>query len=122
MSEDNWQSIGDIAARIVDTAVSFTEDGITGTDELACPSCGGGNLHHSTITVFSRREDEAEVLQTKVCGVRGTVTVTRDAGADNPSRRRDGIAIGFYCETCRVAPELTIAQHKGSTFINWRVR
>jgi hypothetical protein len=30
------------------------------------------------------------------------------------------LAIAFECEICDARAELTIAQHKGSTFIQWR--
>jgi|SRR6516165_11221631 len=122
MSEDtsNWQPLGDVVARItelVQPTVWFTHD-----DELMCPACHGTNLHHNRVIVFSRVEDEAQILRTEVYSGRGAVLVKRDEGIDNPSNRRDGIAIGFYCEDCPATPELTIKQHKGVTFIQWRGR
>lgn len=38
---------------------------------------------------------------------------------DCPSLRRDGLKIGFWCETCPAEPSLSIYQHKGQTFIEW---
>ena len=37
----------------------------------------------------------------------------------NPSARRDGLAIRFWCESCDARPVLTIAQHKGSTLVEF---
>ena len=39
--------------------------------------------------------------------------------AENPSPRRDGVAIQFWCEACPSTPVLHIYQHKGDTMINW---
>jgi hypothetical protein len=79
---------------------------------LKCPRCGTdeGYLHHGGVTVYSREED-------------GPVTVTTingGAAGENPSARRDGIAIRFTCELCPAELELTIAQHKGHTHLMWR--
>jgi hypothetical protein len=46
-------------------------------------------------------------------------------GSGNPSSRRQGLAIRFFCEGCGGADsddiiELTVAQHKGSTELAWR--
>jgi hypothetical protein len=38
----------------------------------------------------------------------------------NPSSRRGGVAIRFWCEGCDSAPELTLEQHKGETHLHWR--
>jgi len=66
MSEDtsNWQPLGDVVARItelVQPTVWFTHD-----DELMCPACHGTNLHHNRVIVFSRVEDEAQILRLQV--------------------------------------------------------
>jgi hypothetical protein len=87
---------------------------------LMCPFCGDNNLHHDRVTVYSRKEDEDKILRTEICS--GLVTVKRDEGHDNPSSRRDGIAIRFDCENCPAKPELTVSQHKGTTHVEWRHR
>lgn len=88
---------------------------------LACPHCDGTYTHHTKVQVFTCSEDmhEQEVL---IDGT-GTVSVfpsnndgTRREG--NPSRRRQGIRIGLYCESCNGLFDLTIAQHKGNTLID----
>ena len=88
--------------------------------ELQCPRCGVANLHHSGVTVYDRGEDATTVVKTSVSN--GKVAVESIApGAGNPSLRRDGISIRFWCEGCGEEPiELTIGQHKGSTEIGWR--
>jgi hypothetical protein len=40
----------------------------------------------------------------------------------NPSERRQGLAIAFSCEDCDAKLELTIAQHKGNTIVEWRLQ
>lgn len=77
---------------------------------LVCPNCGGGCTHHTVVDVYTRGEDAPE-------------TRTRVGSDDmrairNPSRRRSGLNIGFYCENCPQRFWLCIAQHKGSTFVS----
>lgn len=87
----------------------------------ACP-CGGQNLHHEWIKVFSRNEDEAEVTVTTVDNHRAVTVVERRPSlrSGNPSSRRDGLLIGFWCENCDTHSVLAISQHKGSTEIEWQ--
>ena len=86
---------------------------------LTCPNCGGDYLHHGTVTVFDRQED-AEAVVTKISGKHYHTEGPAPPDWGNPSSRRHGLAITFACETCTVSAELTIAQHKGSTQIEWR--
>jgi hypothetical protein len=39
---------------------------------------------------------------------------------DNLSERRQGMTLAFACELCEGNIELTIAQHKGFTYVGWR--
>jgi hypothetical protein len=82
-----------------------------------CPACGGLNLHHEEIKVFCRKEDAAAVTETTVNALR-SVTETTD-GSLNPSARRGGVTIRFWCEDCHARPVLQIAQHKGSSLVSW---
>lgn len=104
-----------------------------GAADLLCPRCGADNLHHIGVTFYERGEDDATVLRiTQSLQVYGedrptstTTEVVPAARSGNPSSRRSGIAIRFYCEQCGGGEEgkrleLTIAQHKGSTEIGWR--
>ena len=93
--------------------------------ELICPRCGGVNLHHVGVTLFERSEDGDPLVRIKVAGSTVATDVVRSGEADNPSPRRHGLAIQFTCETCNGSEqpdviELTIAQHKGTTFLGWR--
>jgi hypothetical protein len=91
-----------------------------GDNVLRCPSCGGENLHHGSVSVFSRLKEDAEVRLAHV-NTAGGVTVQTVASATSPSPRRDGLAIRFRCEHCPDAVFiLEIYQHKGSTYTRWR--
>lgn len=96
-------------------------------DGLTCPSCGHDNLHQENVHVFFRKEDAEDGVQVSVQGraVWGhepadvPVSVFTDQEG-NPSPRRDGIEIEFWCECCPAHPRLAIMQHKGSTYMEWR--
>lgn len=87
-------------------------------DTLTCPHCESEYLHQRVVTVYDRSEDENTVLETTVS--KGRTTVARTSGVSNPSDRRQGLSIRFYCEGCGLPVELTLAQHKGVTRISWR--
>jgi hypothetical protein len=91
---------------------------------LRCPRCGGEYLHHMGVKVFDRGEDGPAVVRTSVTGGASKMELVLAADSQNPSSRRDGLAIQFSCEGCGGSAddliELTIAQHKGSTEIGWR--
>jgi hypothetical protein len=87
---------------------------------LRCPNCNSFYLHHYEMWIYERREDAEQETVTIVGGgdlVRGIVC----GPSGNPSGRRGGISIRFWCEECgRSDLELTLAQHKGETLIAWR--
>ena len=83
---------------------------------LACPSCGETNLHHSTIHIYETDSEDGPGTHAKV--FEGEITVNRRM-AENPSDRRSGLTIDFWCEHCDGIMRLNIAQHKGSTNIAW---
>jgi hypothetical protein len=85
-------------------------------DQLVCPNCLGLCLHHSSIDVFERREDDPEHMQIHID--RSEVKISKGTHG-NPSPRRDGLSILFWCEGCTNFPKLNIFQHKGSTYIQW---
>jgi hypothetical protein len=89
-----------------------------GDTRLLCPRCGDDYLHHGRVEVFARTEDATGVHTTVEAE---TVRVDRDL-TGNPSGRRHGVTIAFSCEGCPDDPDLllTIAQHKGQTFLAWR--
>ena len=95
---------------------TYGEDGVG----LLCPGCGCSNLHHDQVDVYARDSEDSPT------GYHATVT----AGAglrllnnmtDNPSSRRDGLRVLFWCEQCPALSELTIVQHKGTTYLATRV-
>ena len=87
---------------------------------LLCPKCGGIHLHSADVDAYDRVEDATEGRHVRVSGgVGGKVVVDGDM-AGNPSQRRYGICVSFWCELCGSKPVLTIVQHKGSTHLNWR--
>ena len=107
---------------------------ITDGGMLRCPGCGNTNLHQYEVAVFYRLEDADEVLRTTV--VHGAspdwhgnhqlpqrrlmVDEMPNDGSGNPSSRRHGLVIRFWCEHCSSRPELVVAQHKGAEFCEWR--
>ena len=89
---------------------------------LQCPFCGGENLHQCSVEVWQRvREDaELEINHVKITEGMHYGEVTIDSEIEgNPSQRRDGVAVGFWCETCPFEFRLLIWQHKGTTFQRW---
>jgi hypothetical protein len=85
-----------------------------------CPACDGPWLHHLRVEVFDRRcEDAEDGLHVAV--ERTQLHVDTDL-TDNPSGRRDGVRIFFYCEWCCAIPVLNIVQHKGNTLLSWQDR
>lgn len=100
--------------------MSYNRVTVTAQGNLLCPHCEGEFLHHDRIKVYGRVTEDDEDL------VKVTVETTRRDGPvsqrelGNPSARRDGVAISFWCELCEAVSELTIAQHKGMTEIGWR--
>jgi predicted RNA-binding Zn-ribbon protein involved in translation (DUF1610 family) len=91
-----------------------------GATDLLCPRCGADYLHHRSVTAYERGEDAKSVVEITLAGTQVSVNAA-SLGEANPSRRRDGLVIDFWCEICGDAPiQLCIAQHKGSTEIGWR--
>tara|TARA_Y100000310_G_C20667393_1_gene808356 strand:- start:1894 stop:2217 length:324 start_codon:yes stop_codon:yes gene_type:complete len=90
-------------------------------EPLECPSCheNYSYLHHETVEVFDpAQEDAEEGLHVRVPGEGEQVYIDRNLDG-NPSLRRHGLTISFYCETCPARPVLCLVQHKGNTYIYW---
>jgi hypothetical protein len=107
---------------VIPKHIKFSDAIDTGddTDVLACPNCDSFYLHHDAVTVYDRDEDASDVTQVRVeNGVATTMTIPNDVSR-NPSSRRHGMAIEFWCEGCGGEFELTIAQDRGVTEIGWR--
>jgi hypothetical protein len=91
---------------------------------LTCPYCEAEEsyLHHDYIIVYDRDGEDGDVLET-VFDANGIINKQEQHArrkSNNPSSRRDGVAIGFWCELCAKTTELTIEQHKGQTYLGWR--
>lgn len=86
---------------------------------LICPSCGNDNLHHDHIDVFFRHKGEdSESYRLSVNAETGDSLLHGfDHAERNPSERRHGIKVWFWCEHCHSDVFMTIAQHKGLTLI-----
>ena len=91
---------------------------------LECPQCGGENLHHETIKIFGRLEDDP-TSYTEISADAGQPVTEHwqipwvDNFPENPSPRRDAVSIVFWCEHHRGTLTLNIWQHKGSTYYRW---
>ena len=98
----------------------------SGGANLLCPRCGNSYLHHRGVVAYDRSEDAETVLKTSVEVGKTTVQLVAQADSGNPSSRRDGLVIQFWCENCGGGDdgssviELTVAQHKGETEVAWR--
>lgn len=84
---------------------------------LACPECGETcGMHHYHVADHVRRREDG-CTETFRSGVFPHVG---EPLLGNPSSRRGGVAVRFYCECCPAVSELCLAQHKGATFVYWR--
>ncbi len=84
---------------------------------LECPSCNGSYLYHGKVEIFERAPDSDAGIHVSVAD--GTHFVDNDL-TGNPSDRRHGLCIHFTCENCSAQPILTIAQHKGNTWVDFK--
>lgn len=87
---------------------------------MRCPRCSGPFLHQGLVEVTQREEDAPKGIHVLVD--KQTVRVDTDAVKGNPSARRDGIRIAFWCEDCHNTSLLLIEQHKGNTYMGWEDR
>jgi hypothetical protein len=114
-------------------------------DVLLCPLClveypdgRGVWLHQTGVEAFFRDEDHEEGVHGYIAGTESFISEGGDCGrtSRNPSARRDGLIIYFFCEWCSeyggaeegdenkpiVTLELHISQHKGITEMGWLVK
>lgn len=88
---------------------------------LRCPACGSIHLHHNKVDVFERRhEDSAEGFHVAVDCDAASATVDKSI-AGNPSERRGGISITFWCEQCEAISRLDLVQDKGRSLVSLSV-
>ena len=110
-------------------------------DKLCCPLCEqafpdgrGSYLHQYGVEACFRDEDAQEGVHGYISDTNSSIDVAGVCGdaSRNPSSRRDGMIIYFFCEwhgqgteadgTQDVVLELHIAQHKGDTWMYWLVK
>ncbi len=84
---------------------------------LLCPSCACNYIHHDKIEVFEREPDAETGLHVTVGN--GNASIDNALNA-NPSSRRHGVNIHFWCEDCDAKPVLSIIQHKGHTRVDFK--
>ena len=89
---------------------------------LACPLCGGDNLHHIGLIDYTRPGGEDKPIRTtSITSQR--ISVTEDVAVIAPTRR-NWMRIFFSCETCDAEKEklfLEITQYKGETQLSWGI-
>jgi hypothetical protein len=90
---------------------------LNSNSELLCPQCDSEYLHHVGIVIYDRAREDRD---TSILVISQPHRVPRPL-MTNPSARRSAVGILFQCENCDSdAFELTLAQHKGVTQIEWR--
>lgn len=85
--------------------------------ELLCSSCGSNNLHHDKVEVFERGEDALQGLHVVI---QDGKTVVDNELKNNPSSRRHGLKITFWCEGCKETSVLSVSQHKGVSLVDFQ--
>jgi hypothetical protein len=107
------------------STISLDEDWFD--NPLLCPVCSCGYLHHQGVTLYNRAEDATNVRVTTASGDEVSSSIKLNEVSGNPSPRRSGIDIRFFCETCHGSEEssgyyyLQILQHKGTTYLDWHL-
>lgn len=86
-------------------------------NRLLCAGCGGDYLHLQSIETFNRAgEDSTGGLHVTIAHL----NLTADGDLEgNPSSRRGGVLLFFWCEYCHAISVMAIAQHKGQEFAGW---
>jgi len=104
--------------------VKLDAEHYSGELTLLCPHCSFEYLHQNRVVVYEREEDKNTIV-TIVENVgsygRCTNTIPKPKSVDNPSSRRHGVEIQFYCEGCSAISSLRFAQHKGVTKVDWKI-
>ena len=73
-------------------------------------------MHHEKVEVFERDEDKSNGIHVIV--ENGKATVDNNL-TGNPSMRRHGVKISFWCEGCSAKSSLELGQHKGNTEVSF---
>ena len=86
---------------------------------LCCAHCGGDYLHRTRTCHYLRPQEDSAAGTVIVTTPGGSYTTQGASMADNPSSRRSGLTIEFFCELCGKLSMLSLAQHKGRTEVKW---
>src|SRR5690349_8474286 len=86
---------------------------------LRCPACEGDYMHHAGVAVYARRKEDSGGTRVNVAGDGSVEFAPDESLAGNPSPRRNGLTITFWCELCKARPTLAVWQHKGATMVGW---
>ncbi len=100
--------------------VEMMDGGCAPFSSLKCPECSDRWLHQDEVEAFFRKAEDAGTGLHLSANSTGIITGTNMER--NPSSRRDGILIHFWCETCLTESNrhtLRIYQHKGETILEW---
>jgi len=90
--------------------------------KLTCPVCECTSTHQYKYEIWDRKEDcKGEYILVEGVDQDNNEphvdVVNKDIPTGNPSRRRGGIRIHFWCEGCGSLLTMEIYQEKGETFI-----
>jgi len=85
---------------------------------LICPICEGDNLHQQAVAFYDHTPtgNRGFFITPDIEGVEHN---SLHADLFNPSSRRQGMRVSFWCEHCRETPDLLVVQHKGTTYLGW---
>lgn len=83
--------------------------------ELLCPSCGFNCIHHDKVEIFECGEDSTNGVHVTVADGVAKMDTSLEG---NPSRRRHGLNVYFWCEGCSAKSVFSISQHKGFTLVD----
>ena len=97
---------------------------------IKCRHCGEDYMHHQDIDIYDRGEDDrtgmhVNLHRTQSEGYgwhdehpKSNNLVVDGNMKDNPSMRRTGLTIDFWCENCGNITRMNIVQHKGHSFMH----
>jgi len=148
VNSSEWAAyIGQPGALISEEYLDVAVSGMVyaGDGALLCPLCLqkypdglGVWLHQTGVEAFFRNEDSGKGTHGYIAHTESFISEGGDCGrtSRNPSARRDGLIIYFFCEWCSgygepeqgdeekpfVTLELHISQHKGVTLMGWLVK
>lgn len=86
-------------------------------DVMLCPFCDDNNVHHQSVTVYERDSEDGESVYL-YSGDQSPAWRDCSQNYANPSDRRNGLGIKFWCESGHEWV-MYLAQHKGETHITY---